>query len=77
MCLLWHSKAAGSISIDLHHGKYDPSTLAHDARATLVVCAVSLVGQWIEEATSKLGGTLSLYQVQDGPFHLLRVPSES
>jgi hypothetical protein len=31
-------------------------------RATLVVCAVSLVGQWAEEAQSKLGGSLSIYQ---------------
>ena len=32
-------------------------------RGTLVVCAVSLVGQWYEEASSKLGGSLSIYQV--------------
>lgn len=31
-------------------------------RATLVVCAVSIVGQWLEEAKSKLGGSLTLYQ---------------
>ena len=29
--------------------------------ATLVVCAVSLVGQWLEEAKSKLDGSLALY----------------
>ena len=26
-------------------------------RATLVICCVSLVGQWIDEASSKLAGT--------------------
>lgn len=31
-------------------------------RATLVVCAVSLVGQWMEEAKSKLSGSLRIYQ---------------
>ena len=31
-------------------------------RATLVVCAVSLVGQWMEEAKSKLNGSLHMYQ---------------
>ena len=31
-------------------------------RATLVVCAVSLVGQWMEEAKSKLNGSLRMYQ---------------
>ena len=30
-------------------------------RATLVVCAVSLGGQWLEEAKSKLDGSLNLY----------------
>ena len=30
-------------------------------RAMLVVCAVSLVGQWLEEAKSKLDGSLALY----------------
>ena len=30
-------------------------------RATLVVCAVSLVGQWLDEAKSKLDGSLRLY----------------
>ena len=30
-------------------------------RATLVICAVSLVGQWLEEAKSKLDGSLKLY----------------
>ena len=30
-------------------------------RATLVVCAVSLVGQWLDEAKSKLDGSLCLY----------------
>ena len=30
-------------------------------RATLVVCAVSLAGQWLEEAKSKLDGSLKLY----------------
>jgi hypothetical protein len=36
------------------------SLLLH--RATLVVCAVSLVGQWMEEAKSKLNGSLRMYQ---------------
>ena len=31
-------------------------------RATLVVCAVSLVGQWMDEAKSKLNGSLRMYQ---------------
>jgi hypothetical protein len=31
-------------------------------RATLVVCAVSLVGQWVAEAQQKLGGSLRVYQ---------------
>lgn len=30
-------------------------------RATLVICAVSLVGQWLDEAKSKLDGSLRLY----------------
>ena len=30
-------------------------------RATLVICPVSLVGQWLEEAKSKLAGSLRLY----------------
>ncbi len=30
-------------------------------RATLVVCAVSLVGQWMAEAHQKLGGSLRVY----------------
>ncbi|GAB4812994.1 hypothetical protein N2152v2_000040 [Parachlorella kessleri] len=31
------------------------------SRATLVVCAVSLVGQWMAEAQQKLGGSLRVY----------------
>ncbi|CAL5222943.1 g5380 [Coccomyxa viridis] len=31
------------------------------SRATLVICPVSLVGQWLEEAKSKLDGSLRLY----------------
>lgn len=31
------------------------------SRATLVVCAVSLVGQWIEEAKSKTAGSMSIH----------------
>lgn len=30
-------------------------------RATLVICPVPLVGQWLEEAKSKLDGSLRLY----------------
>jgi len=32
------------------------------SNATLVVCAVSLVGQWVTEAQSKAGGALRIYQ---------------
>lgn len=32
------------------------------SRATLVVCAVSLVGQWVEEAQSKSAGSLRILQ---------------
>jgi hypothetical protein len=32
------------------------------SNATLVVCAVSLVGQWVAEATERAGGSLSIYQ---------------
>jgi SNF2 family DNA or RNA helicase len=31
------------------------------SRATLVVCAVSLVGQWCSEAAKKLNGSLRMY----------------
>lgn len=37
-------------------------TAYHVCRATLVVCAVSLVGQWMDEARNKLNGSLRLYQ---------------
>lgn len=33
-------------------------------RATLVVCAVSLAGQWIDEIESKLGGALRVCQAR-------------
>ena len=32
------------------------------SNATLVVCAVSLVGQWVAEAKAKAGGSLRIYQ---------------
>ena len=32
------------------------------SRATLVVCAVSLVGQWVDEARSKSSGSLKILQ---------------
>ena len=35
-------------------------------RATLVICPVSLVGQWLEEAKSKLDGSLRLYMYHGG-----------
>jgi hypothetical protein len=35
-------------------------------RATLVVCAVSLVGQWIKEAKSKLRETLKIHMYHGG-----------
>lgn len=42
-----------------------PNSISSDgcirSRATLVVCAVSLVGQWIEEARSKTGGSLRIH----------------
>lgn len=34
------------------------------SRGTLVVCAVSLVGQWCQEAQKKLSGSLKMY-----PYH--------
>lgn len=34
------------------------------SRGTLVVCAVSLVGQWCQEAQKKLEGSLRMY-----PYH--------
>lgn len=36
------------------------------SRGTLVVCAVSLVGQWMAEAEAKLGGSLSIYMYHGG-----------
>lgn len=45
-------------------GCLDPTTGKVLSRATLVVCAVSLVGQWCTEANSKLAGDLKIY-----PYH--------
>ncbi|KAI3434920.1 hypothetical protein D9Q98_002974 [Chlorella vulgaris] len=43
----------------------DGSVRTHDnlicSRATLVVCAVSLVGQWVAEAQAKTGGSLKIH----------------
>jgi SNF2 family DNA or RNA helicase len=44
-------------------GTYD-ATGKIISRATLVVVAVSLVGQWCAEASSKLSGGLKMY-----PYH--------
>lgn len=38
-----------------------PRTCLCPCSATLVVCAVSLVGQWMAEAQSKLGGSLRIH----------------
>ena len=37
------------------------------SRATLVVCAVSLVGQWVDEAMSKSAGSLRILSVSKAP----------
>ncbi|GAQ77811.1 hypothetical protein KFL_000040120 [Klebsormidium nitens] len=39
------------------------------SKATLVVCAVSLVGQWINEAESKLKGPISMYKYHGSSRH--------
>ncbi|CAM9800879.1 unnamed protein product [Chrysoparadoxa australica] len=45
--------------------KFKPSKMAvHYCKGTLVVCHVSLVGQWIEEAKRLCGDTLKIY-----PYH--------
>ena len=35
------------------------------SRATLVVCAVSLVGQWVKEAEDKSAGSLRIHKYHD------------
>mmetsp|Transcript_13439 Transcript_13439/g.44267 ORF Transcript_13439/g.44267 Transcript_13439/m.44267 type:complete len:1465 (-) Transcript_13439:1441-5835(-) len=57
------SSAAGAAVADFqfratHSG---PSTLI-ESKATLVVCAVSLVGQWVSEVKSKLEAPLKIYE---------------
>jgi SNF2 family DNA or RNA helicase len=48
-------------------------------RATLVVCPVSLVGQWIAEAEAKLGGSLRIHmyhgsgRIRDAEKYALRL----
>eukprot|EP00878_Enallax_costatus_P039263 GHUV01044842.1.p1 GENE.GHUV01044842.1~~GHUV01044842.1.p1 ORF type:complete len:153 (-),score=20.46 GHUV01044842.1:703-1128(-) len=42
----------------------DPESSKIVSRGTLVVCAVSLVGQWCQEAQKKLDGSLVMY-----PYH--------
>jgi SNF2 family DNA or RNA helicase len=45
-------------------GRIDPESSKVVSRGTLVVCAVSLVGQWCTEAAKKLNGSLKMY-----PYH--------
>ena len=40
------------------------------SRATLVVCAVSLVGQWVDEAMSKSAGSLRILSVSSIRIHI-------
>ena len=59
LALILGSKAPASVASGTPHPQ---STGRVTSRATLVVCAVSRVGQWIDEATSKSNGSLRILQ---------------
>ena len=58
LALILGNKAPDSIINGSKHPKNGRLT----SRATLVVCVVSLVGQWIDEAKSKSNGSLRILQ---------------
>ena len=66
LALILGNPAPDSVISGTPHPK---STGRTTSRATLVVCAVSLVGQWIDEAKSKSNGSLRVYQYH-GPSRI-------